>query len=54
MLASLLEEQNLLERLSNPNGAQVLILALTIALAGLVLVGRVEWVLNKKNQTVPS
>jgi ligand-binding sensor domain-containing protein len=54
MLASLPQGQNLLERLSHPSGAQVLILALTIALSGLVLVGRVEWVLNKKSRTVPS
>ncbi|UCC86788.1 MAG: hypothetical protein JSV81_18330 [Anaerolineales bacterium] len=51
-LISLLQEQNPLERLSKPTGAQVLILALTVALAGLVLVGRAEWVLNKKSHTV--
>jgi len=39
-----------LRSLANPSGIQVLILVLTTALAGLALVGRVEWVLNKKAQ----
>jgi photosystem II stability/assembly factor-like uncharacterized protein len=34
--------------LANPNGVQALILVLTLALAGLALVGRTEWVLRKR------
>jgi hypothetical protein len=37
----------LAELVSNPSGIQVLILVLTVALAGLALVGRSEWILNK-------
>jgi photosystem II stability/assembly factor-like uncharacterized protein len=33
--------------MSNPSGIQVLILVLTVALAGLALVGRTEWILKK-------
>ncbi len=47
VLASLLDEQNPLEQLSNPTGVQLLIMALTASLAALALVGRVEWVLQK-------
>lgn len=35
-----------LGRLGNPSGIQVLILVLTVALAGLALVGRTEWILK--------
>lgn len=41
-----------LRRLADPSGVQILILALTLSLAGLALVGRVEWVLHRKSQTV--
>jgi len=34
--------------LANPNGVQALILVLTLALAGLALAGRTEWVLKKR------
>ena len=54
-LTSLFQKQVPFQRLlSNPNGLQVLILALTVILAGLALVGRVEWVLNRKAQTAQS
>ncbi len=39
-----------LRSLANPNGVQVLILALTVSLAALALVGRTEWVLHRKAQ----
>jgi hypothetical protein len=39
-----------LQSLANPNGVQVLILALTVSLAALALVGRTEWVLYRKDQ----
>jgi hypothetical protein len=39
-----------LRSLTELSGTQILILALTLALAGLALVGRGEWVLNKKTQ----
>lgn len=37
-----------LSSLTNPNGVQALILVLTLALAGLALAGRTEWVLKKR------
>lgn len=37
-----------LSLLANPSGAQVLILILTAALAGLVLIGRGEWVFGRR------
>jgi len=37
-----------LRSLANPSGTQVLILILTVGLAGLALLGRTEWVLSKK------
>ena len=37
-----------LRSLANPSGIQVLVLILTVGLAGLALVGRTEWVLSKK------
>jgi hypothetical protein len=43
-----------LQALANPNGAQVLILALTVSLAALALVGRTEWVLYRKAQAAKS
>jgi photosystem II stability/assembly factor-like uncharacterized protein len=52
LLASLLDEQNPLERLSNPTGVQLLIMVLTVLIGGLALVGRVEWVLHRKTQAV--
>jgi carbohydrate-binding DOMON domain-containing protein len=39
---------NRLRSLADPSGIQVLILALTIILAGLILIGRIEWVLGRK------
>lgn len=39
---------SLLERLAQPNGVQALILALTLALAGLALVGRLEWIVKRQ------
>jgi hypothetical protein len=36
-----------LQPLANPNGLQLAILTLTIVMAGLVLVGRVEWLLRR-------
>lgn len=33
-----------LESLANPSGTQILVLILTISLAGLVLLGRIEWI----------
>jgi photosystem II stability/assembly factor-like uncharacterized protein len=55
VLGALFQNQVPLQRLlSNPNGLQVLILALTVISAGLALVGRVEWVLNRKAQTAQS
>jgi photosystem II stability/assembly factor-like uncharacterized protein len=54
-LTSLFQKQEPFQRLlSKPNGLQVLILALTVVSAGLALVGRVEWVLNRKAQTAQS
>jgi photosystem II stability/assembly factor-like uncharacterized protein len=44
----------LLQSLVNPNGVQVLILALTVCLAALALVGRTEWVLYRKVQVTES
>jgi photosystem II stability/assembly factor-like uncharacterized protein len=38
-----------LRSLAHPSGVQVLILTLTLALAGLVLVGRAEWVLRSRS-----
>ena len=43
-----------LRSLANPSGIQVLVLILTVGLAGLALVGRTEWVLSKKAQIVQS
>ena len=43
-----------LQSLANPNGVQVLILALTVSLASLALVGRTEWVLYRKAQAARS
>jgi photosystem II stability/assembly factor-like uncharacterized protein len=43
-----------LQSLANPNGGQVLILALTVSLAALALVGRTEWVLYRKAQAAKS
>ncbi len=43
-----------LQSLANPNGVQVLILALTVFLAALALVGRTEWVLYRKAQAAKS
>lgn len=37
-----------LRSLSNPSGSQILILTLTVILAGLILVGRVEWFLGRR------
>ena len=39
-----------LHSLANPSGIQVLVLILTVGLAGLALVGRTEWLLSKKAQ----
>ena len=39
-----------LQSLANPNGVQALILALTVSLAALALVGQTEWVLYRKAQ----
>lgn len=41
-----------LRPLTNPTGVQMLILVLTMALAGLALVGRKEWVLGRSRATV--
>jgi photosystem II stability/assembly factor-like uncharacterized protein len=43
-----------LRSLANPSGTQVLVLILTVGLAGLALVGRTEWVLSKKAQAIQS
>jgi hypothetical protein len=43
-----------LRSLANPSGTQVLVLILTVGLAGLALVGRTEWVLSKRAQAVQS
>jgi hypothetical protein len=43
-----------LRSLAKPNGVQVLILALTVSLAALALVGRTEWVLHRKAQAASS
>ncbi len=43
-----------LHSLANPSGIQVLVLILTVGLAGLALLGRTEWVLSKKAQAVQS
>jgi photosystem II stability/assembly factor-like uncharacterized protein len=40
-----------LSPLANPTGVQMLILVLTVALAGLALVGRVEWLLGRNQAT---
>jgi hypothetical protein len=41
-----------LRSLSNPSGTQILVLILTVGLAGLALVGRTEWVLSRKTQAI--
>jgi len=40
-----------LDKLADPTGVQVLILVLTLALAGLVLVGRAEWIPGRGQAT---
>ncbi len=40
-----------LQRLTNPTGIQLLVLSLTVGLAGLVLVGRLEWLLKRLRGT---
>jgi hypothetical protein len=37
--------------LAHPSGTQILVLALTVILAGLVLVGRLEWVAGRRAHT---
>lgn len=40
-----------LQQLTNPTGIQLLVLSLTVGLAGLVLVGRLEWLLKRLRGT---
>jgi photosystem II stability/assembly factor-like uncharacterized protein len=41
-----------LRSLANPSGIQMLVLFLTVSLAGLTLLGRTDWVLSKQAQAV--
>jgi photosystem II stability/assembly factor-like uncharacterized protein len=43
-----------LRSLANPSGIQMLVLFLTVSLAGLALLGRTDWVLSKQAQAVQS
>ena len=43
-----------LRSLANPSGIQVLVLFLTVSLAGFALLGRTDWVLREKAQAVQS
>lgn len=36
-----------LDSLANPSGGQILILMLTVSLAGLSLIGRIEWIFHR-------